>query len=322
MAQPAGHIVGRAAELESLDQALAELERRRSGALELLGEPGMGKTRLLAELEARADGRRFLALTGSASELEHELPFGVFVDALDDYVLGLEPRSLASLDDETRTELANVLPSLAAPADQAAAGLRDERYRTHRAVKRLLEALAEKRPLVLILDDLHWADSGSLELIGALLRRPPAAPVLIALALRPRQIPDRLAGALERAHDAGALTRVEVGPLSTEEARELLGPSISRGVAAALSEESGGNPFYLQQLARSVRRQLAALPTAPDLALAEVDVPDAVGAALGEELALLPGGVRRALEGAAVAGDPFEPELAAAAAAVPEATVM
>jgi DNA-binding NarL/FixJ family response regulator/tetratricopeptide (TPR) repeat protein len=159
---------------------------------------------------------------------------------------------------------------------------------------------------VLVLDDLHWADSGALELIGALLRRPPAAPVLLALALRPRQIPDRLWAALERAQRAGAVTYLEVGGLSADEARELVGAD-----AGGFYAESGGNPFYLQQLARSPRRQ-AAPPTAVG------EVPDAVLAALGAELALLPGDVRRLLEGAAVAGDPFVVELAAAAAGVPE----
>ena len=70
--------------------------------------------------------------------------------------------------------------------------LQHERYRSHRAVRALLEQLASTQPLVLVLDDLHWADSASVELLGALLRRPPAAPVLMALAVRPRHVPERL----------------------------------------------------------------------------------------------------------------------------------
>ena len=94
MAQPVQQLVGRTAELGSLDQVLAELERGQSGALELIGEPGIGKTRLLAELGARADAHGQLVLSGSASELERELPFWVFVDALDEYLQGLAPRRL------------------------------------------------------------------------------------------------------------------------------------------------------------------------------------------------------------------------------------
>ena len=128
------------------------------------------------------------------------LPFSVFVDALDEYVRGMERSRLAALDDDVRTELAHVFPSLAALATEGEVALQDERYRSHRAVRALLEQLAWLQPLVLMLDDLHWADSASVELLGALLRRPPTAPVLLALAERPRQVPERLSAALERAH--------------------------------------------------------------------------------------------------------------------------
>jgi predicted ATPase len=201
MAEP---LVGRGAELAALDEALGEA-RRGFVALELLGEPGMGKTRLLDELEQRADAQGRLVLAGSASELERDLPFGVFVDALDEYLYGIEPRRLANLDDATRAELAHIFPSLDG-------GARDEaRYRLHRAARALLEELARPKPLVLILDDLHWADSGSLELLGSLLRRPPAAPVLLALAVRPRQVPERLVAALER------VRRIVLGELTPGE---------------------------------------------------------------------------------------------------------
>jgi tetratricopeptide (TPR) repeat protein len=253
-------------------------------------------------------------LSGSASELERELPFSVFVDALDEYVQGLEPSRLDALDDDTRAELAHVLPALTTLGAGDGAVLQQERYRAHRAVCRLLEELAQTKPLVLLLDDLHWADSGSLELLGSLLRRPPSAAVLTAITLRPRQLPDRLAVALERARRAGTVTRLELGVLGPDEARQLLGTDVSGG----LYEESGGNPFYLEQLARWSHRADNDVPAASAVSLAGVQVPRAVAAALAEELALLPAGTRRVLEGAAVAGDPFEPELAAAADGVHE----
>jgi len=290
MAQRTDRLVGRADELQSFDRVLAELARRRPHGLEVAGEPGIGKTRALAELQARADGRGWLVLAGSASELERELPFWVFVDALDDYVSSLEPGRLDAMDADTRSELGHVLPSLHAGAELA-----PERYRTHRAMRQLLEALARDTPLVLVLDDVHWADAGSIELLGSLLRRPPEG-VLLAVGLRPRQIPERLRGPLERAARAGSLSRLELGPLGADDARELLGGAVTD----ELMDDSGGNPFYLQQLAR--------FPGAPTVA-----------AALVEELAPLPDGARRVLQGAAVVGDPFELELAAAAAAAPEA---
>src|SRR5215218_581283 len=294
MAVAADHFAGRTDELGALERLLDELARGRAGAVELSGEPGIGKTRLLRELAARAEAQRCLVLAGSASELERDLPFSLFVDALDQYLQALGAGGLAELDDDVRTELAHVFPSLAGLAGSRRAALQHERYRSHRAVRELLE------------------------LLGALLRRPPAAPVLVALAARPRQLPDRLSAALERALREGTLARMEVGALSAAEARELLGDEVDERAAAALYEETGGNPFYLEQLGRSRGRAAA---DGPELSLG-TGVPSAVAAALREELALLSPSARLVLEAAAVAGDPFEPELAAAASATAEGEAM
>ena len=316
MPQTAEQLVGRAAELGVVDTALTALEGRSFSALEIVGEPGIGKTRLLAELGRRGDAEDMLVLGGSASEFERELPFWVFVDALDEYLQALEPRRMSALGDETLAELAHVLPSLSGTVE-AAPGPQDDRYRTHAAVSQLLEALAATKPLVLMLDDLHWADSGSIELLASLLRRPPAAAVLIAVAMRPRQVPERLAGALERARRDETVVTIELGSLSADEARELVG-AVDGATAAALYEQSEGNPFYLEQLARSPQPAGGGVTGDGNVALAGVEVPPAVAAALTGELALLPAEMRRVLEGAAVAGDPFEPELAAAAADMDE----
>jgi ATP/maltotriose-dependent transcriptional regulator MalT len=322
MALLSEHLVGRAEELGSLDQLLAELESGEPAAVAVVGEPGIGKTRLLGELAARADDRRQIVLSGSASELERDLPFWVFVEALDEYVQALDPAQFRSLDDDVRAELARVFPSLAGLAAVAAPAFQHERYRSHRAVRELLTRLAAKKPVVLVLDDLHWADSASIELLGALLRRPPATAFVLALGMRSRQIPDRLSAALEHAHRAGNLRRIDLRPFSRTESAEFLGEPVEGTRAGALHEESGGNPFYLEQLARSFDRAMRTGTPSSELLLGDIGVPSSVAAALAEELALLSDGARLVLDGAAVAGDPFEPELAASAAGRPEVFAM
>ena len=287
----------------------------------MLGPAGIGKTRLLAEFRDRVEADGALVLGGRGAEQERDLPFWVFVDALDDYVRGLEPRRLRGLDDEMRAELGQVFPSLSTFVIGGRSTLQIERYRMHRAVRELLELLAATRPLVLVLDDFHWADPASAELMGALLRRPPAARVLMVLAARPRQLPPPVTAALDRAHREGVLDRIELGPLTRGEALELIGQASEDPVAAALYEESGGNPFYLEQLARSPDQPVPGSPAAADVSLAGVRVPPMVAAALTEELAVLSERARLVLEGASVAGDPFEPDLAASAAGVSEASV-
>ncbi len=313
-----GQLVGRAEELGSIEHLLARLEDRQSGALVVLGEPGIGKTRLLFELTERAEVERFTVLTGRATELERDLPFAVFVDALDEYVQALEPARLAMLDESTRAELATVFPSVDAEGTGQQVAIQQERYRSHRAVRRLLESLAHGNPIVLALDDAHWADPASVELLGALLQRPPAGPVLLALALRPRQATELLARSLDHAYRAGTLERVELRPLTSMEAQELVGAIVVDGEPAGFYEETGGNPFYLEQLARTAGRSARRASTGPRMAFEGVDVPPVVAAALDEELGLLSHGARAALEGAAVAGDAFDPGLAAVAAGLTE----
>jgi DNA-binding CsgD family transcriptional regulator len=313
-------LVGRIEELALLGCALDEVARGGWQAVELVGEPGIGKTRLLRELTRRADLRGQLVLSGSASELERDLPFWVFVNALDDYVRGLDPRLFGLLDGDVRAELAHVFPSLS-PLDDDRISHQHERYRTHRSVRELLERLTAAQPLVLVLDDLHWADPASVELLGSLLRRPPDASVLIALAARPEQLPPRLGAELERAHGTESLLRIKLGALTRAEADVLLGPSTEESIAAAMYAESGGNPFYLEQLARSLDRRAERPGAAPTLT-ADLGVPPPVASALTEELALLTDNAHLVFQGAAVVGDPFEPELASAAAGVGESTAL
>ena len=277
------------------------------------GDPGIGKTRLLSELAASAGLRDFTVLDGSASELERDLPFWLFVDALDEYVAGLDPQLVAGLPAHTLDELALVLPGLSAAGDGGPV-LQDERYRAHRAVRSLLERLAVRKPAVLILDDVHWADAGSVELLSTLVRSPPAAPILLVIAARPRQLQGRLLAAIERADRHNGLVRLTLEGLSREASADLLGGDIDAARRDALYLETGGNPFYLQQLARAGRSDGAPPSAWAESALGEIGVPPAVIAALAEELSLLSADALVLLRGAAVAGDPFEADLAAAAA--------
>ena len=195
----AGPLVGRRQELASLEAALDALRSPGARWLALNGEPGTGKTRLLAELGARAQARGHLVLVGRGSEMERELPFGVWVAALDDHVAALGPDRVEALVGDRAAELARVLPSAAASGDVALGGLQDERFRAHRAVRALLQQLAVRQPVVVVLDDIHWADEASLELIVHLLRRPAPARILTALAFRDGQLPASVLAALEAA---------------------------------------------------------------------------------------------------------------------------
>ncbi len=291
--------VGRDPELRRLDAALEALDGGAPACIAVEGEPGIGKTRLLRELRDRAEARGHLVLAGSAAEFERSMPFSVWADALDAYVAAQQ----LELPDADADDLAEILPSLRRPGATASA-IADERYRAHRAMRGLLGLLSTDRALVLALDDLHWSDPASLDLIAALLRRGPGAPVLLALAFRPGQAPPQLTAALA----TPAVVRIALAPLTERDAAQLLGDDV-KGEAGAIYRRAGGNPFYLEQLARVAPQDGAGGAVGED---AGGGIPAAVAASLAEELAALSAPERALLEGAAVAGEPFEPDLAAA----------
>src|SRR4051812_9664863 len=313
MAASNGTLLGRRAELAAVEAALEAVAARRGAVLAFSGEGGIGKTRLLDEFQARADAAGALVLSGRAAELERELPFGVWEDALAEHAAFLGVDRLERLVGEQLPELAAVLPTVG----RVPAGLQDERYRTHRAVRALLEALAQLKPMVVVLDDLHWADDASLELVAHLLRRPPRGRVGLALAFRPAPIRPLLATALATAERDGSVIEHALGALSFADAETLLGADIPGPVRGKIYEAGGGNPFFLQQLARQhfSGRSFAAEPVG-------VGVPRAVARSLEQEVAALGEEGRRVAQGAAVAGDPVDLDLAAAAADLDEAPAL
>ena len=125
-------------------------------------------------------------------------------DALDDHAAWLGSDRLERMLGDRVAELARVLPSVDAGDAAPAPALQDERYRAHRAVRALLEQLAVATPLIVLLDDLQWADDSSLELVAHLLRRPPRAPLLVASAFRAGGLPARCSERSRRRSATGA----------------------------------------------------------------------------------------------------------------------
>ena len=313
---PEAALVGRQSEMSTVRSKLAAITDV-AAVLAIAGDPGIGKSRLLAELagEAARAGRTVLA--GRAAEFERDAPFGIFRNALEDHLKGLDSTRFATMAADEVRLLPNVFASVAFPGGAADAHLlAAERYRLHRAVRSLLEAVAGPAGLVLILDDLHWCDDGSAELLGHLLRHPPRARVLLALAYRPRQLSAQLHQVILGAVQRQVATVVDVRPLGFAESTTLLPANLSLARLRELYNASGGNPFYLEVLGRG-----SGHGEADDDAGAEA-VPLSVRSALAGEFAALPAPHQRVAHAAAVAGDVFDPRLVAAVADAPVAAVL
>jgi DNA-binding CsgD family transcriptional regulator len=309
-----GGLVGRRLEWSALHAALDDLEARGRGVFLLAGEQGIGKTRLIGELCAEADRRRFLVFSGRAAEFERDEPFGVFIDALDDYLAGVDRRVMDDLVEVA--ELAWVFPAFSRLVEHPVGSLPAERYRAHQAVRMMLGTLGRQRPVVLTLDDVHWADGASVELLSYLLRRPPRGRVLVVMAFRPAQLPEAFETVLDASSRAPPVVRLDLQPLTRDEAGQLLDPDLPAAVGDELYRLSGGNPFYLESLARAgdvtaVAARSESTVVAP--------VPVAVQRALTDELTALSPRAHALLQGAAVVGDPFEVGFAATVGEVADA---
>ncbi|MGW1737567.1 helix-turn-helix transcriptional regulator [Nocardia sp. NPDC001965] len=308
--------MGRIEEMRVFAEAFAVAATGGPAAVSLSGEPGIGKTRLLHAACHTAADHGFHVLRGQATELEQEIPYAVLAQALD-AALGALPESLLrTLGAENLAELGWLLPSLRRSGPPTSAPTPIERQRCHRAVRAALALLASRVPVVLALDDLHWADHASLETVGHLLRG--ALPgCLLIFTHRNGQLPVAHAAALGRASHEGVLTSLDLGPLTLAEAARLLGDRIRAQELPGLYHECGGNPFYLQELTRVRSRAPEAVRPAGDHPAGQ-RVPVLVQATLEQEIRSISPGAQRLLQACAVAGEPFDLDLAIHIGALPE----
>ncbi len=257
----------------------------RSRLVDITGEAGIGKSRLLGEVCARARRRGMTVLRGRATEYERQVPFQVFTDAL----AHLGPHALDGFE-EKETEAVAPLLQRSGTVD---------RFGLHRSTAALLARLAAPSGLLLALDDLHWADPASLELLDHLVRHPVHAPVVLAVTRRDRQSPESLAARLTRELDTGTVVRLGLRPLSARDCAELAGPGLPPAETAALYAASEGNPFYFLTLLQAHRGG-----TTP-----ESSAPPGLGTLLLDELTALAPSQRGIVDAVAVLGEHATPAM-------------
>lgn len=304
--------MGREREIARIERQLAAGDESYPRVLQITGEAGIGKTRLLVVGVERAIDAGYVVLNGRATEFDTDEPYGVFLDAFDHTFADRARDALNALAAEERGELAGVFPALAARTDAdgpapTAGGVGGDRYRLHRAVSALLDAFGDGMPVLFAVDDLHWADPASVELLLYLLRRPPSANLIVAVTFRTRQLKLATAAVLQQVQRDSGGENIELSPLTEEEVGMLLSPQVSGPSAARIYRDSGGNPFYLKELVRA----LDAGSSTPALNGGDPEhVPATITAVIANEVERLSRRARELVQAAAVLGEVFEPELA------------
>jgi DNA-binding SARP family transcriptional activator len=313
-------LIGRERELARLETWLAESWAGAGSVVAIVGEAGIGKSRLLAELTADAGRLGGSVLLGHAHESEQVLPFGPWVSALrlDDTLA--DRRFLDGLGAPWLAELARLFPELR-DASQPVSPDPTDPLSLFDALTRLVRHIAIRQPVLVGLEDLHWADDMSLRFLSFLGRRLQDAPLLIVLTAREEELGDRsmLARALDELEAAGRLRRVTVPPLPPEDTAALVrqlsgaavGPAEVSRLARQVQEASQGNPFVVVETVRAL--QDGSLSPATKLT-----VPDRVRDTIAHRLDRLSGAGQRLVGTAAVIGRPFALPLLARAADVGE----
>jgi DNA-binding SARP family transcriptional activator len=313
--------IGRKAEM-------ATLATTGAGRLALIeGEAGVGKTRLAFEAAAQHTAQGGLALTAAARELEQGLPYQPWIGALRDLLAHPDWRMLCAnlnIAPVWFGEVARLLPELlpgAAPPTQA------DEARLWEGVARLLIALAQQKPLMLVLDDLHWADASSLALLGYVLRRAGDVPLRMVATVRAADHPAPLRTLLTALIREGRLERILIRRLSITETESLaraLSPRDAARLAPWLYRTTEGNPFVIAELVHHARtiglltsdgRLSATLPDEPI-------VPASVYSLIQERLARLSSAARRVIDTAVAVGRVFSFDVVARAAALSETAAL
>jgi DNA-binding CsgD family transcriptional regulator/tetratricopeptide (TPR) repeat protein len=305
--------VGRSGELAVLDQALAAAADGQPGLALVGGEAGVGKTRLVEEFTARAADAGFVVLVGHCIELGADgLPLAPLVDALRALARGRTTDELAELFGPTRRGLARLLPELdpdiAAPPIDRDGG---QAAQLLELVLALVTRLSADRPLLLVIEDLHWADQSTLELVAFLVRSMRDVPVLLVATYRSDELHRRhplrpLLTGWERVRsvrriDLPRFDRAEVGAQLDAILSRTPGPEL----VDVIFDRSGGNAFLVEELAGTV--QSGGDPT---------DLPPSLRDVLLSRLDSLTEPARRLVRTAAVSGRSVAEQLLAAVAGV------
>jgi class 3 adenylate cyclase len=325
-------LVGRDVERQALVNCLEKLQTGKGQIATILGEAGIGKSRLLAEIRQR-EGKNLTWLEGRSFAFSRSLGYGVFLDLLRRYA-GIadedaEAEAAASLKERLNAILPDDLESYAVLAQLLSMRLDSQetagvgavtgeafRDRLFAVLERLLLAMAKQKPVVVVLEDLHWADQSSLELLDHLFRLITQAPIAFVLLSRPKQESsgnwEKLAPILEGYRPY--LLEIPLQPLSGEASGDLVrglldGSMLPNKLSEVILSKSEGNPFFVEEVLRSLieRGVLAREQEAWKVThlVENIQVPDSLQGVLLSRLDRLPEDTKRVIQKASVIGRVF-----------------
>lgn len=326
-------LVGREPELGELVQAARRLAEGQGGIVRVIGEAGIGKSRLLAELRQRSACDGVTLLEGRGLSMGRNLSFHPFVDLFrnwaritehdrDELAIGKLERLLAGIHPRGRAE---IMPFLLTLMGLSVPEVYAERLReieregleklVYRTIDELVSRASAERPVLACFEDLHWADASSLRLLAHLLSLADEHPVLFVLVHRPGY--DEVLAPLDERltrEGAPACAVLSLQPLDPQASQELLDgllriQGLPAGLRGRILERAGGNPFFIEEVLRSLIDQGAIAPRGDGFVaterIAAVEIPLTINEVIMTRIDRLDAPSREVLRTASVLGRTF-----------------
>ena len=247
-------LVGRADVVAQLDEAIASAATGHPRHAVIGGEAGVGKTRLLAEMRARAEAAGARVLLGGCVSMGSEgLPFAPYTEIIRSLVAQDGAAAVIASAGRAAPDLARLVPSL----DTGESALGQEMWaqtRLYEALLDLFRRLAQRQPLVIQLEDLHWADAGTLGATSYLLRATHDEPISIVATFRADEVTRKhpVRSWLAEVVRSTSVERIELEPLDRDDVASLIGHILGAGLqereVAEIHDRSDGNPFFVEEL--------------------------------------------------------------------------
>jgi serine/threonine protein kinase len=326
--------VGRESELKQLQTAFDAATSGRGSLALVVGEPGIGKTSVCEQLATYATVRGGRTLVGHCyGEGSLSLPYLPFVEAMRSYALARDPDALRGDLGTGAVEVARIVSEVRErlhiePSPPNVADADEERYRLFQAVAAFLRSASAVQPLVIVLEDLHDADHGTLDLLVHLARNLSGARLLLIGTYRDVEV-DRahpLSSALAELRRGGTLTRVLLRGLSTDEVQRMMsqlsGQDVPWRLAEAVHRQTEGNPLFIQEVLRYlveeglIKREEGRWRRASDETPLELGIPEGLRDVIGKRLSRLSAETNQVLAVAAVMGREFRLDVLQQVAAV------
>ena len=312
--------VGRKKERAELRSWFDRLDQGRGGLVAIGGEPGVGKTRLAEELIREAEARGFRTVTGRCYEMDSPPPYGPFVEVLEAAAKEVDPTTFRMALGPAAGEIAKVLPHLRHAYDDIPPPLelppQQERRYLFNSIGEFIERASALKPLVVLFDDVHWADEASLQLMEHIAPQLPDLPVLVVATYRDVELDvyRPLAKTLEdllrrRLISRMSLTRLPedgVGAMLTK----LAGSSPPPSLTETIFRETEGNAFFVEEVFRHLDEEGRLRDSAgnwrADLRVEDLEVPEGVRLVIGRRLQRLAPATTKLMTCAAVIGRVFD----------------